>query len=274
MTRYCFFALKPFLVHCMWPDPGLYPMKRTLWNLEDAEVIRQYKLLCRRVKLVAAQTKGYPSDLLKQASGWCRQTSLVLRPVWSWGPLRSILQVLLQRITTEDFQLMDQWKAFSRFTAVVACSTILEFLGDQKALQGRSPENSKIVACTFSVKPEQLAAVKLNIRRKRRKSADDVSFGPLPVPSRFRIFKRNKLVEIVNQHSEVDLSCVSATIDSHKFFAIGARPSARTSAWHAVRIHHRCRLLRGPEAVWERLGSLALVSHFDWQQVVILKCKS
>ena len=25
---------------------------------------------------------------------------------------------------------MDQWKAFSRFTAVVACSTILEFLGD------------------------------------------------------------------------------------------------------------------------------------------------
>ena len=173
MTRHCFAALKPFLVHCMWPDPGLYPMKRTHWNLEDAEVIRQYKLLCRRVKLVAAQTKGFPSDLLKQASGWCRQTSLVLRPVWSWGPLRSILHVLLQRIATEDFQLMDQWKAFSRFTAVVACSTILEFLGDLQM-----PCNAFY---TFKVKPEQLAAVKLNVRRKRRKSAD-VCVGPLPVP--------------------------------------------------------------------------------------------
>lgn len=63
-------------------------------------------------------------------------------------------------------------------------------------------------------------------------------------------------------HVQTNSAAISASIDADRFFALGDAPSKRTSAWHSVRVHHRCRLLRGPEAVCEHLGSLA---HFTWQ---------
>ena len=51
------------------------------------------------------------------------------------------------------------------------------------------------------------------------------------------------------------------------FFSVGPQPSQRTSAWHASRLHHRCRLLRGSEASCERFGSL-LHAHWNDQEEV------
>ena len=94
-------------------------------------------------------------------------------------------------------------------------------------------------------------------QRKRKKSAPEVP--PLPM----RSCKYGKcLVEILSDNIEVNCAAISSAIDASRFFAIGDAPSKRTSAWHSVRVHHRSRLLRGPEAVCEHLGSLA---HFTWQ---------
>ena len=46
-----------------------------------------------------------------------------------------------------------------------------------------------------------------------------------------------------------------------QYFSCGIEPSKRTSCWHAVRVHHRTRLLRGSEASCERFGSLL---HQGW----------
>lgn len=93
--------------------------------------------------------------------------------------------------------------------------------------------------------------------RKRKKSPQDV---PL-IPVRFCRYG-NRLVEIVSDHVQTRSAAISSSIDANRYFAIGEAPSKRTSAWHSVRVHHRCRLLRGPEAICEHLGSLA---HFTWQ---------
>ena len=51
------------------------------------------------------------------------------------------------------------------------------------------------------------------------------------------------------------------------YFAVGQQPSKRTSAWHAARLHHRCRLLRGSEASCERFGSLLHAHWHDQEEV-------
>ena len=81
------------------------------------------------------------------------------------------------------------------------------------------------------------------------------------MPSRYRLYRRC-LVEVIHEKTRVDSSSVSASIDGDRYFAVGSEPMKRASAWHAVRLHHRCRLLRGAEAVCEQLGSLA---HCHWQ---------
>lgn len=83
------------------------------------------------------------------------------------------------------------------------------------------------------------------------------------MPVRFcRYGSGKRLVEVLSDNVAVNSAAVSAAIDASRFFAIGDRPSKRTSAWHSVRVHHRSRLLRGAEAICEHLGSLA---HFSWQ---------
>ncbi len=64
----------------------------------------------------------------------------------------------------------------------------------------------------------------------------------------------NKLVLVLEKHVKVDMGAISASLDASRFFAYGPTATAR-SVWHAVRVHHRCRLLFPPESACERLGS-------------------
>ena len=58
---------------------------------------------------------------------------------------------------------------------------------------------------------------------------------------------KRKIVQIVSIQNSVDISGVSASLDRCPFFS--------KSTWHALRLHHRCRLLFPPESACERLGS-------------------
>ena len=60
-------------------------------------------------------------------------------------------------------------------------------------------------------------------------------------------------VAMVEQiYRKVDIAAVSASLDMCTFFSLGRTTAGRVTqdlaAWHAVRVHHRCRLLYPPDA--------------------------
>ena len=66
---------------------------------------------------------------------------------------------------------------------------------------------------------------------------------------------------------QLDPSVVSARLDADPYFACGD-PGNR-SAWHAVRLHHRCRVLYAPEAACERIGSYMHYQFRQWKGGVV-----
>jgi hypothetical protein len=63
------------------------------------------------------------------------------------------------------------------------------------------------------------------------------------------------LAVIVDVARRVDVSAVAASIDTIRWFALGSGGS-RSCAWHAARVHHRCRNLFPPDAPCESVGSI------------------
>ena len=115
-------GLKPFLVHCLWPDPGEYPMKRCHWDLEDQEAVRQYKLLCHRVRIARCGSRSVPPHVLVSARNWKQTSVLLARKVHSWGPLRAIVRRIFERSAhvRQDVSL----------AAALVCSNILALAGE------------------------------------------------------------------------------------------------------------------------------------------------
>ena len=131
--------------------------------------------------------------------------------------------------------------------------------------------------------------MKALLKRKRGKSKP-----PAPVPPRYRTWK-GKVVEVAHEIRHVNAALIDASLDRRlaavvvfnnmlnqlnpvlgsgkcrvksfrvvsqvQAFCMWPSPSKRTSAWHALRLHHRCRLLRGSEASCERIGSFL---HSNW----------
>ena len=68
---------------------------------------------------------------------------------------------------------------------------------------------------------------------------------------------RGKVLRVTGTVREVDVSAVSASIDSDEFFARGASSGAqRRSAWHCVKIHNHARTMNAVESANERVGSV------------------
>ena len=108
------------------------------------------------------------------------------------------------------------------------------------------PWRHQVSACP---KPRTRAAIaKWGVRR-----IDPAGLATLLLPGAV-----GKLVYIEEDIKELDWSAISASIDSDPFFSRdGPRLAghAFSSAWHAARVHHQCRLMGVPEAACERVGS-------------------
>lgn len=111
---FLFEQLSPFLKFCLWPDPGKCPMKRTHWNLDKDEGIRQYKLLLARVRAVYSGSKHTPVAIRKDARDWSKVTSVGIKPVRTWGILHRVLQLSLQT---------------NGLLCHIVCSKVMEFIG-------------------------------------------------------------------------------------------------------------------------------------------------
>ena len=65
----------------------------------------------------------------------------------------------------------------------------------------------------------------------------------------------HRLVRVIAEEIEVDISAVSAAVDMHAWFSVGHRRGRPPLCWHVARLHHRCRLLAPPDATCESIGS-------------------
>ena len=73
-----------------------------------------------------------------------------------------------------------------------------------------------------------------------------------------------KLVHVSRELLDLDSTAVSAAVDADPYFSRdgpGQQGALGGSAWHAVRVHHRCRPTGSPEAFGERVGSLTHQLH-------------
>jgi len=71
---------------------------------------------------------------------------------------------------------------------------------------------------------------------------------------------KGKLLRVTETLREVDVSAVSAAIDSDEYFARGLPSTGpaepRRSAWHVVKVHNQSRTMNAVEAANERIGSV------------------
>ena len=70
------------------------------------------------------------------------------------------------------------------------------------------------------------------------------------------------LAVIVDVARRVDVAAVAASIDTIRWFALGSS-GPRSCAWHAARVHHRCRNLFPPDAPCESVG---IILRLLWDQ--------
>ncbi|CAE7782232.1 unnamed protein product [Symbiodinium sp. CCMP2592] len=184
--------LEPFLAKCLWPDPQAYPLRSLSWDLAVKEKDRQYRLFCKRVRLIAAASQGteissaVPEDVAAEAAGWWETSTYVVRPVWVLGWVKMFLLNMLPPNTIRKIQ-WDITDRVSRF-----------LLGDMLPAAAWSRHEVPV--------PEVLEAFKYG-RRKRKKTMTRSSGG-------LRSWK-GKVVRIVDMLRRIRPERVSATIDSH-----------------------------------------------------------
>ena len=75
---------------------------------------------------------------------------------------------------------------------------------------------------------------------------------------------RRALVCVEAPRFDVNVARVAATLDVQPWFHVGKPPNGY-SAWHAGRVHHRCRLLFPPDTACEGVGSYLRLA-WDQQQ--------
>lgn len=165
---------------------------------------------------------------------------------------------------------------------VLTCRVVAASVGQYLAAQGMSTMSvlrivsaiSRLLTSDFPARA--LMAHRLPMKELRPTRAQDKA-GELAGASVGTVMAWDgRLVEVVRRLCTVDAGRVAAAIDCEPWFSIGKEAWPASSlpdfaehvrrrgamAWHAARLHHRCRLLFAPDACCESIGSL-IRRHWD-----------
>ena len=158
--------------------------------------------------------------------------------------------------------MMEQfgWQPRGKRTVMHSCKKIASqislFLGklDTHKLP---PEAFEI----YRIRPKELRALVARSRRMKKKQKGQDPGTPLGIGSictmhcdglLYSAVKQRSVVMIEKIHRSVNVAGVSASLDMCPYFSTGTFPGYRRPAhhpaWHATRVHHRCRLLYPPDA--------------------------
>ena len=240
--------LKPYVTHTLWPDFRTHPVVQKDSELRDRDFASQYLHLCWRVRSVAALAAGrgrangpqLSQELLTAAKLWVQTAKCRVWPVLEFSFIRRLVTKMLGQPGL----------------ALAVAGRISLYLGE---LFGHQLPMSAFQA--MEVRAEDLVPMGQVSRRKRQKIARDASLRPIMALQRSR-----KLVYVSDARTVVDSHAICLVLGRHPYFCTGAgldeAPEESKSCFHAVRLHHRCRVMRAPESACEHLGSLA---HGLWE---------
>ena len=198
----------------------------------------QYVVLCRRVRDAASGARLHegavpnarrpPAEVAQAARRWSKVVACKVSPVWSRGVLRHVLGTCLARASVSPSR--------TARTAVLyeVCTLVCLF-------EGEVPEEA---FKTYRVSVNSLSPARGLHRHLAIKVSRDLDHD-----------RARKLVRVIAEEIEVDISAVSAAVDMHAWFSVGHRRGRPPLCWHAARLHHRCRLLAPPDAACESIGS-------------------
>ena len=123
---------------------------------------------------------------------------------------------------------------------------------------------------TLRISPSTLRPMaRARLRAKRKEQGYTLgSLGIVPWDG-FGLHRIRRVVMVDQIYQTVDIAAVSASLDMCSFFALGDRKTASSTsclvAWHAARVHHRCRLLYPPDAPLD-----LRTAYFTWTHLCLL----
>jgi hypothetical protein len=251
--------LMPYLRHTEWPDPARFPDVRHAWPAVDS-LKHQYVLLMNRLRMAKFRCP-------QATAGWWQTIGYRVSPVCCYDSVESVIGIAHYRAARSAGVLPegeDEQRVYRSFCKRIA-SVVSQFLecGFFGALAAEQSARG-----SFVVSPAMLARVGYPWRNRKRpdqmrRSVADrwrVRMDPGGLATLLLPGVVGKLVHIEEVVTELDWSAVSASVDTNPYFSRDGpsrtRRSSGVSAWHAVRVHHQCRLMGSPEAVCERIGSI------------------
>ena len=247
--------LKPCLSHTLWPSAESHPLVQHSWPALD-DLKYQYTLLCARVR--AATGLGGRCHRAVHIPHHCQVVCL---------RSHGILMPLFQRFFRSLWKRQMRSRSERSQEPVELCvATILHFAGQrlsdtpcdqhdlfQETLPSGGPKS-------FQVSLHDLVRVGYGRRfcgmRGPTKASlplrDEVETGA--IASLAGSVLRGRWVKVLAVERNFDIRAMAARLDLDAQFCRRRDPHGH--CWHAVRIHHRCRHLRGIETVCEKWGSL------------------
>ena len=246
--------LSPYLRHTEWPNQAEFPNVVHGWP--DSRTMQyQYSVLVQRVRLAA---------VTREAHDWWQVVGFRVVPVVSYLSVIEVIGPAMHHVLTPCGSR--QADCFLYRVASVVSSFLGHGLYPTDALVAsnvvRTPKSfvvspAKLARVGFPWKGRQMTGLtkRVVIEKWGVRPAEPGGLATLLLPGSV-----GKLVYIEACVKDLDWSAVSAAIDCNPHFSrdgprFGRTRRSRTSTWHAVRVHHQCRMLGVPEACCERTGS-------------------
>ena len=220
------------------------------WAISEYDACRQYLILLRRVKKAAGCRPSHQLAWIRSKFKWLTIEGYGGRSLWVLPGVRFLVQGMLFQFGRDARQRTfgrDARQAHMQTCKKIA-SHISVYLGtlDAATLPQEAFRTLRISPSTL----RPMAQARLRAKRKEQ----GYTFGSLGIvpwdgfgPHRIR-----RVVMVDQIYQTVDIAAVSASLDMCSFFALGDRKTASSTsclaAWHAARVHHRCRLLYPPDA--------------------------
>ncbi len=222
--------LRPLLIQTLYPAGAQYGGVSPHWP-NDETLCAQYMLLAQRVRKAASGASDVPDDVRRAAHDWVGATQCEARPLW--------VNCLVEQLCRQCWPGLAKAHHL-RLASVISC------------FAGVLPRE----ACDVQVLPSARLVSLDKQQKRRRRSKRARSPSPLAslLPGHVAVcYCKNKrmLMYIEARLMTVDVSKVAAALDMLPWFSLGTG----VCAWHATRVHHRCRLLFPPDSPCERMGS-------------------
>jgi len=229
------------------------------WAISECDLCNQYLILLRRVRRVAGCRPSDQLASIRSKFKWLSIEGYGVRSLWVLPGVRFLVQGILFKFGRDARQRKADMQTCKKIA-----SHISVYLGTLDA--ATLPQEA---FRTLRISPSTLRPMdRRRLRVKRKEQGYTLgSLGIVPWdgcgPHRIR-----RVVMVDQIYQTVDIAAVSASLDMCSFFALGDRKTASSTtvaAWHAVRVHHRCRLLYPPDAPLD-----LRTAYFTWTHLCLL----